>query len=1424
MAAEPTSGSSGLGPVAASPPAMTKEAEAALLLVQNMHVLGKQLRLPISYKVLERVQPKEQGAEEGSGGAMGADRRRVFGVVVHVHGDHAFKKYLQNCSSSDLLLYRGLLLQVETTADVSAITAARVQQAFLPKFENEGQDAAVADAVVAAATPTDGGGGGGMGTGTGRPTVVTIKHSGSLVTLSWDGGWAAKNSVANEFTAGGAALLRAHYDRRNPGNPAAAAAELQRLFDVMRQRRLCFSFEMVTSSHGHHGQLPAAEYLVATAAHGLDPATSAPAFLGWLPFLELCAELGLPANDTWLLAGGPMAAAARQALDVLALRGGPTAAALAALRQLVEEGAQTEPGCLHLPGAYPHDQWQGSRLEGFVVAAGQPLGEEELRRLRAVREAMAAARLPLPDVPQHLRSPYQTALKAALAAEAEAAAGAGGGAGVSSAGDGAAAPQQQAQQQQARVKARLQAAAGVWVPQSAVPYSAAAGEVKGRLEELLAGQAIPSLADAPHPYLALSGGGRLYGRRALGRLGTPRLQALLEAEAQAADGAGGGEARAAALREVAAAVAMAEDPTPDPLLVRAMRALAGGPEAAATLRYKKKMLMWTWPSAATAPAAATAATAAATAATADGGGVVGYSLMTFVLRNGLPALRQGAATYAAYVENLTRRSWGLPAGLAGQVQHFARCWAAWVGARGGAEAVDAYRYLDVAEPFAAEFLARRGAMAVSGRAEGAFQGVLICVDTPEPLTAALRRALAPSAELSAARLDANTFSKAMVPGGAMLWLQPGGEMPKMLRAFLNSGAAPFTWVVAAAPARGGGGGAGDGPDAKRQKGIAESKVRTVTSALGADGAASRLRQVVAPAPEDDADGAATARLAAELAAWLGRGSPLPRADPAVAAYFVTIPGAGKSAMTRWLEQPAERGALEAGGKVSVKVLNSDTMKRTVKGFNPNRYWQEVAAATDACLGGGHVSLAVADKNLVPSPPGNIARALEPLKGLPGVATLALVPVVRGPSTASAPAPAHQAAGADLYGGLPDLPFPLELVALCMMRTLQRKNHEGGLDGASAPAAATVVAMFAGFYRHKTLSELTSALRDSGLFTHVAELPIMNGDGAAEAGGGGGAVPLDVLQHVAVGLRDVNERAKPQLPAEWEARARELLLRPDTVAALQGLQRGLSDVREDMEKVLGAAVQTAREAAAAAAAAANGGGAAGADGGAGGGGGTIGLMTEPSLSADIADLAVAPPAAAAAEGGGATAATGAAAAAAAALDEEKVAYFSVAGLDEEALRAAARSVLPEPLHARLRRGALHVTLWHRNDAGTGGSARPELRRALMELLGSPVELEVAALDVSPEVVAAQVTLLSADEAVTAKSYHHITLLVEKGHTAAEANQLPARLAAGEPGVERRPLPGGPLQLAGVITAVAAEEPAAAGAGGTPGVGGKRPPVM
>jgi hypothetical protein len=39
-------------------------------------------------------------------------------------------------------------VQVETDAAMSRVVSVRVQQAFLPKFENEGQDSSIADAIV----------------------------------------------------------------------------------------------------------------------------------------------------------------------------------------------------------------------------------------------------------------------------------------------------------------------------------------------------------------------------------------------------------------------------------------------------------------------------------------------------------------------------------------------------------------------------------------------------------------------------------------------------------------------------------------------------------------------------------------------------------------------------------------------------------------------------------------------------------------------------------------------------------------------------------------------------------------------------------------------------------------------------------------------------------------------------------------------------------------------------------------------------------------------------------------------------------------------------------------------------------------------------------------------------------------------------
>ena len=84
--------------------------------------------------------------------------------------------------------------QAALAPDLQALSWARVQQAFLPKFENEGQDSLCAAAIV-----------GGAGS---RYMVVTIKHSGSLLTLSAHG-FAAKNSIQNDFTAGGVSSRRA---------------------------------------------------------------------------------------------------------------------------------------------------------------------------------------------------------------------------------------------------------------------------------------------------------------------------------------------------------------------------------------------------------------------------------------------------------------------------------------------------------------------------------------------------------------------------------------------------------------------------------------------------------------------------------------------------------------------------------------------------------------------------------------------------------------------------------------------------------------------------------------------------------------------------------------------------------------------------------------------------------------------------------------------------------------------------------------------------------------------------------------------------------------------------------------------------------------------------------------------------------------
>jgi hypothetical protein len=162
-----------------------------------------------------------------------------FLVIMHVLKDHVFKSVFAKSSQAEMPLFRGMFLSIGLTKpfktpgggksgsasgsarsgsiklpesdlsqtsslssprdeDVAALKSVAIQQAFLPKFENEAQDSKIADQIVAQAGE--------------NYMVVTIKHSGSLNTLSHNL-MGAKNSIKNEYTAAGILLLHAHYRR-----------------------------------------------------------------------------------------------------------------------------------------------------------------------------------------------------------------------------------------------------------------------------------------------------------------------------------------------------------------------------------------------------------------------------------------------------------------------------------------------------------------------------------------------------------------------------------------------------------------------------------------------------------------------------------------------------------------------------------------------------------------------------------------------------------------------------------------------------------------------------------------------------------------------------------------------------------------------------------------------------------------------------------------------------------------------------------------------------------------------------------------------------------------------------------------------------------------------------------------------------------
>lgn len=134
---------------------------------------------------------------------------RQYLIIIHVRSDSVFSKYFSIASQADLPLFRGMFMTISVRGDSAAkgaqskagrpvITDCAVHQAFLPKFENESQDADIASQILAESDE--------------KYMLVTVKHSGSLATLSYNL-MGAKNSQGNIYTAVAILLLKAHYQR-----------------------------------------------------------------------------------------------------------------------------------------------------------------------------------------------------------------------------------------------------------------------------------------------------------------------------------------------------------------------------------------------------------------------------------------------------------------------------------------------------------------------------------------------------------------------------------------------------------------------------------------------------------------------------------------------------------------------------------------------------------------------------------------------------------------------------------------------------------------------------------------------------------------------------------------------------------------------------------------------------------------------------------------------------------------------------------------------------------------------------------------------------------------------------------------------------------------------------------------------------------
>ena len=230
--------------------------------------------------------------------------------------------------------------------ELPAFKSLSLEAIFHPKFENENRNDQSIRSEMKERVLADKG-----------YIEVSLKHSGSL--LLWSGGqrYYSKNSTDNPFTYVGEVLLRQHFYRAYSNEECMTDDNMERRYqecsDYVQEHRLTLAFEVVTAILGHHGDIPARDFMILTAI--ADRNTER--FYSTCQLIQLAQRFRLPHNDTWVFDS-------EQSVDGLfhlydtTREIGLAEDTVAALNDIAD---------MHVSSMYPHTVFQGNILEGIVI-------------------------------------------------------------------------------------------------------------------------------------------------------------------------------------------------------------------------------------------------------------------------------------------------------------------------------------------------------------------------------------------------------------------------------------------------------------------------------------------------------------------------------------------------------------------------------------------------------------------------------------------------------------------------------------------------------------------------------------------------------------------------------------------------------------------------------------------------------------------------------------------------------------------------------------------------------------------------------------------------------------------------------------------------------------------------------------------------